>query len=474
MNRNNILNFVYAFGSNVITLLVSMVVTLVLPKAISVREYSLVQLYVFYSTYIGIAAFGWPEGILVNYAGKDYSEIDKESLRKQIKICAILECFLTGILGGLSVCFINDTEKKLVMILCSVSLIPIIPRLMMLDILQATSRFKDFATCIVIEKSVYLFGSIFLLVIGVQRFYWYILSIVLGYICSSIYCVVSLKDLNLIRFRNEKIFEKAVLLESAENINIGVKILFATLAGNLIVGIVRIGIEKQWSVEVFGKVSLTISVANLLMVFINAVATIMLPTLRRSETEQLGTVYTVSRCCIMVVLLGALVFYLPMNTLLSIWLPEYSESLRYMAILFPMCVFSSKTSMIIEPYLKALHKEKWLLMINIVTVSLSVITTLITTYWLHNLDLAVASIVFLLAFRCVFAELLLSTVLDVNVKMDIALELALTVIFIVASWFVGGIAGLSIYAVAYLIYLFIKRKDVAFVANMALRVLRRA
>lgn len=112
MNRNNILNFVYAFGSNVITLLVSMVVTLVLPKAISVREYSLVQLYVFYSTYIGIAAFGWPEGILVNYAGKDYSEIDKESLRKQIKICAILECFLTGILGGLSVCFINDTEKN--------------------------------------------------------------------------------------------------------------------------------------------------------------------------------------------------------------------------------------------------------------------------------------------------------------------------------------------------------------------------
>ena len=72
-----------------------------------------------------------------------------------------------------------------------------------------------------------------------------------------------------------------------------------------------------------------------------------------------------------------------------------------------------------------------------------------------------------------FAELLLSTVLDVNVKTDIILEIALTIIFIGASWFVGGITGLAIYAVAYLIYLFIKRNDVAFVLAIMLNMLRR-
>lgn len=70
--------------------------------------------------------------------------------------------------------------------------------------------------------------------------------------------------------------------------------------------------------------------------------------------------------------------------------------------------------------------------------------------------------------------MLLSTALNVHVKIDIALESMITIIFIGASWFAGGITGLAIYAVAYLIYLLIKRKDVVFVMNKVLRMLRRA
>jgi hypothetical protein len=179
------------------------------------------------------------------------------------------------------------------------------------------------------------------------------------------------------------------------------------------------------------------------------------------------------RTGLMIPLLGMLVFYYPAKIVLSAWLPQYADSLIYMALLFPMCVFESKMSMLIETYMKTLRKEKWLLLVNVVTVSLSVIITLITTYWLHNLDLAVASIVFLLAFRCVFAELLLSTVLDVDVKTDIALELALTIIFIGASWFIGGITGLLIYAVAYIAYLVAKRKDVSMIFKLATKLKKR-
>ena len=210
------------------------------------------------------------------------------------------------------------------------------------------------------------------------------------------------------------------------------------------------------------------------MVFIRAVSLVMFPALRRTATSKISEIYVLMRTGLMIPLLGMLIFYYPAKVILSAWLPQYADSLVYMALLFPMCVFESKMSMLIETYMKTLRKEKWLLVVNVTTVLLSVVTTLITTYWLHNLDLAVASIVFLLAFRCVFAELLLSTVLDVNVKTDIVLELALTIIFIGASWFVGGIAGLAIYAVAYLIYLFIKRNDVTFVLNTALRMVRRA
>ena len=249
--------------------------------------------------------------------------------------------------------------------------------------------------------------------------------------------------------------------------------MFSNIASMLIIGFVRLSIENQWDVTTFGKVSLTMSVSNLLMVFINAVAMVMFPMLRRTNSDKLSIIYNTMRTCLMIPLLGMLVFYYPAKVILSAWLPQYADSLVYMALLFPMCVFESKMSMLINTYLKTLRKEKWLLIVNVTTVSISVLLTTFTTYWLHNLDLAVASIVFLLAFRCVFAELLLSTVLDVNVKTDIILEIALTIIFIGASWFVGGITGLAIYAVAYLIYLFIKRNDVAFVLAIMLNMLRR-
>lgn len=473
MIKKNFINFVYAFGSNIITLIVSVIVTLILPKAISVNEYALIQLYTFYSVYIGVFGFGLPEGMLINYAGTDYSRVDKSLLGKQVQLLTALECVLViiGMLG--CIMCIKDPDKRIVFSLCTISFLAIIPRLLILNVLQATSRFKEYAKAIVIEKSAYLIISVVLILMGVSRFYWYVVAIIIGYILSTIYCVYQTIDLFQC-LEKISLLERRVIKECLLNMRVGIKILFATLSSSLVVGIVRIGIEVEWDVETFGKLSLTISIANLLMVFVSAVATIMLPTLRKTDVSIYEKVYNVSRCCIMTALLSALLAYYPIKELLSAWLPEYSESLRYMALLFPMCVYSSKSSMLIEPYLKNFHKEKWLLLINVMTVLLSAITTFLTTFWLHNLDLAVVSIVFLLAFRCVFAELMLSKVMDINVKTDIVLELCLTIIFIGASWYVGGMVGLSIYAVAYLAYLFIKRKDVAFVANTALRLLRRS
>ena len=47
--------------------------------------------------------------------------------------------------------------------------------------------------------------------------------------------------------------------------------MFANIASMLIIGVVRFGIERSWDVETFGKVSLTLSASNLMMLFINAV-----------------------------------------------------------------------------------------------------------------------------------------------------------------------------------------------------------
>src|SRR5699024_311861 len=73
--------------------------------------------------------------------------------------------------------------------------------------------------------------------------------------------------------------------EAIVNINIGIKLMFANIAGMLIIGIVRFGIERVWDVATFGKVSLTLSISKMIMIFINAIGIIMYPLLRRTKPE---------------------------------------------------------------------------------------------------------------------------------------------------------------------------------------------
>src|SRR5690606_17481692 len=103
------------------------------------------------------------------------------------------------------------------------------------------------------------------------------------------------------------------------------------------------------------------------------------------------------RNSLMVILFGVLFLYFPVYKLLAIWLPQYKDSLTYMAILFPMCLFEGKMSLLVATYLKVLRKEKTLLKINIITLVVSILLTFVSIYLLRNLNLAVLSILVLIA-----------------------------------------------------------------------------
>lgn len=113
--------------------------------------------------------------------------------------------------------------------------------------------------------------------------------------------------------------------ETIKNINVGIKLMFANIASMLIIGIVRFGIERTWDVATFGKVSLTLSISNMMMIFVNAIGIIMFPILRRSNQEKLAGIYSTMRDLLMAVLLGFLIIYYPLKTILAAWLPHYAR-----------------------------------------------------------------------------------------------------------------------------------------------------
>ena len=453
---NFIRNFSYTLSSNLISLLVSTLVVLIVPKLIGVEEYGYWQLYLFYTSYVGFLHFGWNDGIYLRYGGKEYKDLDKGMFFSQFYMLVIMQFIIAAIIFGISIIFIIDVNRIFIFEMTALCMIIVNSRFMLLYLMQVTSRIKEYAQITMMDRVLYCCLIIAFLIVGVREYKLMIVADLVGKLISLLYGMYVCKD---IVFRRISTFYFS-FRESIENIYVGIKLMFANIASIMIIGVVRFGIERTWDVSTFGKVSLTLSVSNLMMLFINAIGVILFPILKRTDEKKLPGIYTTMRTFLMVLLLGILIVYYPIKVVLSAWLPKYADSLMYMAMLFPICVYEGKMALLINTYLKTLRKEKLMLKINLASLVLSIVISFVTILLLKNLNLAITSIVILLAFRCALAEIFLSKILGISIYKDISLELCTTLIFILVGWFMNSWFAVLVYTVSYASYFIIKRKDI--------------
>lgn len=458
-------NISYTLVANVLSVAVAAAITFIIPKFIGVRSYGLFQLYIFYSSYIGFLHFGWADGFYLRYGGEYYNKLDKSRVSGQFWAMTIVELLFTIVLFVAGLMLVPDHEKSTVVALTASTIVIVLPRTLLQYVLQCTNRIKEYSVTVVAERLIYFLLVMVCIAMSVQSFSYYILSDVIGKIVAL--AVTCYYCLDAVFCRPEPIGN--IVSEASTNISVGIKLMLSNVASMLIIGIVRYAIEAHWDVETFGKISLTISVSNLLLVMINAVSLVMYPTLRRTSECRYAKIYLKMRAMLMTPVLGMLIFYYPIKVILSVWLPAYSDSLVYMAILFPVCVFESKNSMLMVTFFKTLRKEKYLLLVNSITVALSVLLTYVTVFVLDNLNLAVLSIVVLVAFRNVISEMIISRTLNIELTKPMLEELVLTACFIISSWIIGGIRGLCAYCLCYAIYCVINRKELSVLIETAVR-----
>lgn len=449
-------NFSYSITSNLVSLLISTLIILVVPKLVGLKEYGYWQLYLFYGSYVGLMHLGWVDGIYLRYGGQEYKEIDKRTLFSQFYMLVAFQLILGVAIIIFAMYTPLDKSKNFIlhMVVMNMFIMNIYTLLQL--VLQATNRIREYAFVEMLGRISYLLMIIIMLVIGLSNYKLIILADIFGKFVSLCLSLYYFRDILILKTTSFYFSFKETFL----NINVGIKLMIANLSSMLIVGVIRYGIEHSWNVETFGKVSLTLSASNLMMLFINAVGIIVFPILRRTDEEKLPRIYMVMRTFLMVILLGLLIIYYPLKSILSVWLPNYSDSLLYMALVFPMFIYEGKMALLINTYLKALRKEKLMLRINIMSLILSVIVTFITTQIFSSLDIAILSIVVLLAFRCTLAEIYLSKILNLSVLKNIFLELILSVAFILSSWFVNSWVTVLLYVLAYLFYLLIKKNEI--------------
>lgn len=449
----------YTFLANVVSSLVSALSVILLPKFMGVADYGYWQLYLLFTLYISFMHLGIADGYYLRYSGIDPKDQDRAMFASlMVFVLALVVVFIIalGLLLAYGPLFSDNPEKRFVAAATLACAFLVTLRVFIQFGWQAVRMFKQNAQIIIIERVLFIVAAIVVLLSGHPNFK------ALIYFDLGVKFVALLVALYMAR---ELLFSgmaplRATLAEAWANISAGIKIMLATTISSLVIGSIQFVIQGRWSIETYSKVGLTLTLSNLVMVFINAVALALLPQVRRLEKEHEKLVYASLLTLVSVVIVVVLNAYYPLVVVVGLWLPAYEDSLHYMAILFPLCLFECKTALVTNTYLKALRKEQTLLAINVMTLVVGFAMAALSAFWLGNLELTVVCILVSLAIRSLVSEYLVSSVYGLPFAASCLRQCVIAIGFVGAHWFVGGWPGALVFAALSVAFVLVEGKNV--------------
>lgn len=439
--------------AQIISLAVSFVMNLILPKFISEYQYALWQTYLLYVGYVGILHFGLLDGIVLRYSQYDYCELDKPRIRSQFKcLLAMTSAFcLIAITCASLFC---ESEMRLVFIMAAIGIITRTMFTYTSYSFQITNRIKYYAEMIIGYRIFYGFGAIAMLLFGFHNFYYFCLVD----LCSDIFGILFSTHNNKGMYFGTSLNIRDTLEEAKKNISAGIMLMISNWSSFLLTGSARLIIQWHWDKITFGKVSFAFSITNLFLTFVTAISVVLFPSLKRTDKQNLPGLYQKIRGAINPLLITILIFYYPGCWVLRKWLPAYNDSLVYLGIFLPIIIFSSKISLLTNNYLKALRKEKTMLVINLVSVGIAIGMFTISAYLINNLKMLLISIVIAIMICSVLSEIVVMKTLDIFDISNFWGEIIMTAVFVATTMLSSQMIGVLIYAMAVALFLIFNRK----------------
>ena len=441
--------------ANFFVLIVSIFSTLVFPKVLSINDYSYWQLYVFYTSYVTIAGLGIIEGVYLTYGGKDYEELDKSILSFCTYFLTVLLSIIFLAIYIVSLFVVENDMTKLVVLFTCINGIIFNIRVFPLFVFQATNKIKEFAIALIIGRLIFLIISI----IGIRYSNSLLLFMIadnIGCFICSIYSYYKTKNKLLSKPTN---FKKGILYIK-KFIKSGINLLIASLISAAILGVIKYFIKDSWDIIEFGKISLILTFTNVFLKFATSIGQVLFPMLCNFKKEHSKKIYDLLINIINLLITGLFIFYYPAQKVLLLYLPNYSESIKYMSYLLPICLYETQVALVFNTYYKSLRKEKELMKINLFVFVLCICTSFILAKIIHSLFLSILSILIILFIRSVFLEKFLSKkVLDVNKDYSID-SFLISLSFIICNAVIKGFIGFIVYLFFAILYITINNKTI--------------
>ena len=445
-------------SAQAISLIVSFVINLVVPKVIDEYQYAYWQSYLLYISYVGLLHFGLLDGIVLRYSQFDYDELDKPRIRSQFAVLLVTDAALAA-LTIISAALTAGGVTKTVIILVALGIVTRNVFTYTSYSFQITNRINRYATLIVSQRVFYGVGIVVLLACGIKEFYWFCVID----LCADLFGILLGSVFNKGLYFGRLIEFKEILKETGTNVSSGILLLIANWASQFMTGSAKMIVQFRWDALMFGKVTFAFSVSNLFLNFVAAISVVLFPSLKRMDQEELPRVYKSIRGIISPVLFVVLILYFPGCWILKMWLPKYTASLRYLGILLPIIVFSSKVSLLTNNYLKAYRQERKMLYINVASMAGGVLIYLLCGYVFNSLPLLLISLVLVIMVRSIVSEIVVMQIIDIRFYKEFIVETVMTMAFMLIANYMELLPGAAVYLVLLAAYCVINRKDISLI-----------
>lgn len=463
-------NLIFAFAAQTLSLLLSLIMSLLVPKMLGVQEFGYWQLFLFYASYAGFFYLGLIDGIYLRHGGEQYKRLNFSLLGAQFRLSYLGLLLFSLCIGAYAVLLEHDPRRRFVLLATAVYLLVFDPTGFLGYVFQATNHTKKYSVSVMIDKAVFILLIIGLLALKAKQFEIYIILYLLSKVFALLYCMIVGRKIIFAR----PMTPAPVLAEMGINIKVGISLMLSNIADMLILGSGRFIVDHRWGIAAFGKFSFALSLTNFFLLFLSQVSMVLFPALRGTSGENLKKYYALLRDGLGLVLSAVFLLYLPIRYILGLWLPQYRESLMYLSLLMPLCIFEGKMDMLCTTYMKVLRKERMLLLINAVSFGVSILLGLIGAYLLGNIDAIILSMVLAIALRSVISELYVAKLMrHTGIVKSLGLECALALLFVMLTWFAGTMTAFFIYLAAYLAYLYLLRANVRNVTRAVRSIARR-
>lgn len=458
MNINELKHNVFiAFAAQGISMVLSIIQSLVVPKILGVEQFGYWQLFLFYASYVGFFHFGLSSGIYLKMGGIPRDNFDHESTKSQFIFGVIFQSVIAVSIVLISGLLETDWERSFVISQTAIYLVLQNACTYLMNVLQCMNETKYSSFSTMAGKTAFFIPLAVLIVLKVNTFEPYVVAYVLSTIAQLGYCLYHLREFICAKWLGLLIAAK----KSLSSIKIGINLMMANIASMVILGVARFLIDDVWGIETFGKLSLVFSLANFFLAFISQASMVLFPALRQANSHEAIHFYQTARDALSLLLPGVYLLYYPMVAMVGWWLPAYADSLPYLALLLPVCVFDSMTNITGNTFLQVFRRERQMLKINMLAAGVSIICSLAGAYVFRDPAIILCGASLAVAVRCLLAERSVSGFLGILSGSAVLGMLFLSMSFVALSVLMPSGTAACLYAAIYLAYLAYFRRELS-------------